>query len=136
MSETTQRQTVNNDQTAELAERRDIGLNQLVQMAHANSRSHGWYDGGERNIPEMLALIHSEVSEALEDYRRDNSPDGLLRLTRDKNGKPVGFASEIADIVIRVADLCGYLGIDLASAVRVKHKYNVTRPYRHGGKAA
>jgi len=42
--------------------------------------------------------------------------------------------SELADIVIRVYDLAGALGIDLDAAIEVKHQYNVGRPYRHGGK--
>ena len=103
----------------------------LVYEAHNNSVKHGWWDGDNRNIPEKIALIHSEASEALEDYR-----NGDMRLEVDQNGKPVGFPSELADIVIRVADLCGYLEIDLEEAIKMKHQYNLSRPYRHGGKKA
>ena len=107
------------------------GIGELVLRSHGMSRAKGWYDppNDTRNIPEMLALIHSEVSEALEDYR-----NGHMAMAFAENGKPIGFPSEIADIVIRVSDLCGYLGIDLAEAVRVKHAFNATRPHRHGGK--
>lgn len=108
----------------------EIGLNELVELAYANSKEKGWYVAGEvKNIPEMLALIHSEVSEALEDYR-----DGRMVTTGQAGEKPCGFPSEIADVVIRIADLCGHLGIDLASEVRRKHEYNLSRPYRHGNK--
>jgi NTP pyrophosphatase (non-canonical NTP hydrolase) len=48
----------------------------------------------------------------------------------------VGFPSELADIVIRVADLAGALGIDLAEAIRIKLAFNRTRTHRHGGKKA
>jgi NTP pyrophosphatase (non-canonical NTP hydrolase) len=108
----------------------------MSDKAHEMSRSKGWYDGENavRNVPEMLALIHSEVSEALEEYRvSDSLADTSIR---DEKGKPVGFASEIADVVIRIGDLCGYLGIDLESAVEAKMAFNATRPHRHGGKKA
>lgn len=105
-------------------------LKELVYAAHNNSRVHGWYEGPPRNIPEMLALIHSEVSEALEDFRN------RVMTIHFEEDKPCGFPSEMADIVIRVADLCGYLEIDLEEAVRLKHEYNVGRPYRHGNKRA
>lgn len=111
-------------------------LKELVYNAHNNSRVHGWYDGPPRNIPEMLALIHSEVSEALEDYRHSQEEPDRMKLCVTGSGKFVGFPSELADIVIRVADLCGYLEIDLEEAVRLKHEYNVSRPYRHGNKKA
>lgn len=108
-------------------------LKELVDNAHAMSRSKGWYDGDDavRNVPEMLALIHSEVSEALEDYRT-----GAMLEDVTVHGKPCGFPSELADVVIRIGDLCGYLGINLENAVATKMAYNATRPYRHGGKKA
>lgn len=53
---------------------------------------------------------------------------------RATNAKPEGVTYEFADIVIRVADLCGSLGIDLQAAVEKKMAYNTTRSYRHGGK--
>lgn len=109
----------------------DVGLNELCDHAHKLAREKGWYDGGERNVPEMLALIHSEVSEMLEAYRV-----GDMGLRIGETGKPEGFEAEAADVVIRIADLCGYLGINLAMAVWRKDAYNATRPHRHGGKKA
>lgn len=50
------------------------------------------------------------------------------------NGKPEGIPTELADVIIRVLDYCGYAGIDIDAAISQKHEYNKSRPYRHGGK--
>lgn len=85
----------------------------------------------ERGFPEVLALIHSEVSEALEEYRNGRLPTEVYT---GNNGKPEGIPIELADVIIRVLDYCGYAGIDIDAAISQKHEYNKTRPYRHGGK--
>jgi len=88
---------------------------------HDNAVLHGWYRDGEvRPIPELLCLIHSEVSEALEAHRENDHE---------------GFKEELADIAIRLLDTCEYLAIDLESEIAKKHAKNILRPYRHGGKA-
>lgn len=79
----------------------------------------------------MLALIHSEVSEALEEYRNGRLPTEVYT---GNNGKPEGIPIELADVIIRVLDYCGYAGIDIDAAISQKHEYNKSRPYRHGGK--
>lgn len=60
----------------------------------------------------------------------------LLRRMPNMYGKikPEGIPSELADIIIRVLDICGHLDIDIANALADKMAYNETRPYRHGGK--
>lgn len=70
-------------------------------------------------IPGILALIHSEVSEALEAFRKDDMAN---------------FAEEMADVVIRVLDVCGGLGIDLGRGILDKLAKNRQRGYKHGGK--
>jgi NTP pyrophosphatase (non-canonical NTP hydrolase) len=113
-------------------------INELCEKAHDASRRKGWYDGAlaNRNIGEMLALIHSEVSEALEEARVQHPSEFGTIGIRDENGKPIGFASEIADVFIRLGDLCKYVGIDAEAAIAEKMAFNETRPYRHGGKRA
>lgn len=103
-------------------------LQLLGERAYQTAVEHGFYETPPP-IPERLALIHSEVSEALEAYR-----DGDINLRITESGKPEGLASELADVLIRVVDLARYLDIDLDIAVDVKMSYNETRPYKHGRK--
>ncbi len=114
-----------------------LSLNEMADAAYKNSASKGfWDDHKTGNLPaetiaSKLALIHSEVSEALEDARDGNMKTRFLSET-GKEGKPVGFPSELADIIIRVGDLAKRLGIDLEDEVTTKMVYNATRPNKHG----
>jgi NTP pyrophosphatase (non-canonical NTP hydrolase) len=110
-------------------------LNGLRDLCFRIAVSKGWHDKHDKNDPQtfpaLLCLVHSEVSEALEDYRM-----GLAVTAQQANadGKPYGIPSELADIIIRVMDICGLYGIDIDKAVKEKLQYNESRPYRHGGK--
>lgn len=123
-------------------------INELVKEAHQNAVNKGWWEE-DRSFGEIIALIHSEVSEALEDFRNGRTPNlNIYYLEREDgtvsaapyenqpnpNWKPCGIPSEMADIVIRVFDACGRYGIDLEQAITEKMAYNATRPQRHGGK--
>lgn len=100
-------------------------LNAMSKVVHKSCKAAGWYtdmETGEpldRNVPEMLALIHSEVSEALEGYRKDLMDDHLPHRK--------SIEVELADAVIRIADLADYLELDLGGATVEKFAYNQTR---------
>jgi NTP pyrophosphatase (non-canonical NTP hydrolase) len=95
-------------------------------------------------IASRIALITSELSEALEEVGRgrmelyfkdaDNLQDRNEYLTNNGALKPEGFGIELADVFLRLVDLAYSTGIDLDKMVRLKHNYNKTRPFMHGGK--
>jgi NTP pyrophosphatase (non-canonical NTP hydrolase) len=78
----------------------------------------------------QLALVTTETSEAVECVRESEWAE-----TTREDGKPEGLPSELADIVIRVAQLAYALDIDLDAAIGRKQRHNMTRSHRHGGKA-
>lgn len=111
-------------------------LNDLAKEIHQIAVDHGWWET-DRNFGESLALIHSEVSEVLEDWRRGRELDKIYwkeNWDGDKvvRNKPDGIPIEFADIIIRVLDLCAAYGIDIETAIREKISFNRDREYRHG----
>lgn len=112
-------------------------ITELITDAHETATSKGWWEDRDpvEKIPEQIALMHSELSEALEEYRNGNMEHLEPPYTYyQSDGKPEGFGIELADCMIRIFDTCGALGIDLNECLRDKMAYNETRSHRHGGK--
>lgn len=109
-----------------------VSIKEWCKAAHGLSRAKGWYDDetGDSFTTKML-LVHSELSEVVEEFRNGK---GFNEVYYGPNGKPEGIPVEMADVLIRIFDLCEYFGIDIDSAIKIKHEYNKTRPHRHGGK--
>lgn len=131
-----------------------IMLNKLRDEVHQNAVEHGWWDE-ERSFGDIIALCHSELSEALEAYRNGVEPTKVYfscshkhdfgcpypacspekcRYYPEARNRPEGIPIELADCIIRILDYCGAIGIDIEQAIQLKHEYNRTRPYKHGGK--
>ena len=104
-------------------------FDQMCMRVHAVAVEKGWWPSTGRNTAEMIALIHSELSEALEAARLgvDIPDDQLIMFTN--------FEVELADAMIRIMDLATAMQLDLGAAIVEKTKFNRKRPFMHGGKA-
>lgn len=100
------------------------------------ARMKGW-DDKERKFDEWIALFHTELSEAYEEYRNGH---GLTEVYYNEDGsnptKPEGIPIELADELIRILHFANKYGIDLDKMIELKMEYNDSRPYRHGGKVS
>lgn len=104
-----------------------MNLNALRDESLRIAIAHGFKHA---TIGEDFALMHSEISEALEDHRHGHHPYECWK----EGNKPCGIPSELADVIIRVLHFAGKYSIDIEHAVNEKMAYNDTRPYMHGGK--
>jgi NTP pyrophosphatase (non-canonical NTP hydrolase) len=99
----------------------------LTDVCHNQAYSMGWWHDlktgadmrGQRNVGEAIALMHSELSEALEAHRKDKMDDHLPHRK--------GLEVELADALIRVFDFAGGYNLDLGGAVAEKLAYNKQR---------
>lgn len=94
-------------------------VKEMCADAFETASSKGWHDK-YRSFAEALALVHAEVSEALEADRRRKHKEEV--------------AEELADVCIRVFDLSVEFGLDLETAILTKMEFNKGRTYKHGNK--
>jgi hypothetical protein len=104
-------------------------LRELQAIVHQTALDHGWWDK-PREFGDIIALMHTELSEAYEKYREGHAVQDWW-FTEDK---PEGVPIELVDVVIRILDFFGHEGLDLNTLVQIKDSYNGSRPYRHGDK--
>lgn len=119
-------------------------LNDVAKAAHDMAREKGFWDGDAGDVCKKLLLIHSEVTEAAEEYRKGNAQTYYTAAKVERYGsgltyigyeqKPEGIGPELADVLIRTLDLIQGMGMNAEALVKEKMEFNGKRGKLHGGK--
>jgi len=128
-----------------------MNINETCQQVHALAKEKGWYENPKTPLEAHMLMV-SEIAEASEEVRKATPPiyanlkiqlafdEALVQQTenldliRNNLLKPEGEAIELADAIIRIFDYAAYRNFDLEAAISLKHNYNKSRSYKHGGK--
>jgi len=101
-------------------------FNKIAKAVNDIAKEKGWWNG-DRNDGELIALMHSELSECLEGMRHNNpQSDHILNFTI--------VEEELADVIIRIMDFAAQRKYKVAEALMEKINFNKSREYKHGGK--
>ena len=119
-----------------------MSLNELAREANQIAVEHGWWDK-EPTFGELVALMHSELSEALEEYRvgrpmvyfMDVNGFVVSDMSERRGEKLEGIAVELADCIIRILDWAGHEGVDLDSIIRRRWSTTAAVPTGMEGKS-
>ena len=100
-------------------------FNQQQRVNFSIAKDHG-FEEDTQNFGEKVALMHSELSEALDYFRKDpaTKSDHIPEFT--------GIEEEFADVIIRVMSTAQYHHLRLAEAIVAKSDFNASRPFKHG----
>ena len=120
----------NDDEESRREEAVGLVFANLAQECGRCAEQHGFYG---KSPGEDIALFHSEISEALEEFR-NGRPLNDTYYNPEAPTKPEGVPTELADVFIRILAFAYEHHIDLGKAVLEKMAYNESRPFRHGGK--
>lgn len=115
-----------------MADKFSIAFREAQKAAYAAAQSKGWWDT-PREDGTLIALMHSELSEALEVLRKQK--EGEPWTPDSKVPEYPAVAVELADVIIRIMDFAEYHSLDVGGAITAKMRFNVGREHRHGGKA-
>ena len=116
-------------------------INQLKKRIHDNAIVKGFHDE-PLEVGTLLMLVVSELGEALEAHRTGQRAnlkqfeELLFSKVEFKTAFEIAiknsFEDELADVIIRMLDVCAVHNIDINKHIELKHKYNTTRPRKHG----
>lgn len=108
-------------------------LSAMQKIAYQHAFDNGLWEGSV-TMEAAAARMDEEMDELADAAQKYKTPEMMYEARSDhpeEAAKPVGFLSELADIVILAGSICGALGLDLETAVKMKMTYNATRAYGH-----